>query len=108
MNDADTVAKQMVVVSKSADLTALVSRLVDWSAWRTRAALPAEAAEWGRLADAIVVDSPLAGRAATVAQLRRRFSGPLIVLHNGEKARAVCPTTTTGPYCWCARSQSGT
>lgn len=96
MQAADTVIKQMVVISKSAELSTLVSRLVDGRAWRARTALPAEAVQWVRLADTVVVDVPLPDRAATVARLRRCFSGPLIVIaKRGEGSRGL-PDNNTG------------
>jgi hypothetical protein len=93
---ADTVTKQMMVVSKSADLTALVSRLVDGSAWRTKTALPAEAVERVRLADTVVVDVPLSDRAATVARLRRCFFGPLIVIAERGEGSSGLPDNDAG------------
>jgi hypothetical protein len=87
---SEPVSRRVVLVSESAGLAAVLSRLLDRSDRLTRVATPGDLA--GRVGpiDLVVLDVPAAGRRATCEQLRRRYAGPLIVLVDaGDEGRGL-------------------
>jgi hypothetical protein len=73
--------QRVLLVSRSAGLAALLSRLLDGPDRLGRAGSLRELADGRELdADAVVLDVPGQDRSAAVGLLRRRFRGPLVVL----------------------------
>jgi hypothetical protein len=74
--------RRLLLLSESAGLAAVLTRLLDRSDRLTRSGWSREVVESGALAaaDLVVLDVPRAGRAATLQQLRGHYRGPLVVL----------------------------
>jgi hypothetical protein len=74
--------RRVLLLSRSAGLAVVLSRLLDGTDRLGRAASLRELADGRALdaADAVVLDLPGKERAAAVGQLRQRYRGPLVVL----------------------------
>ena len=74
--------RRLLLLSESAGLAAVLTRLLDRRDRLTRTGWSREATDQGGLgeADLVVLDVPRAGRAAAFQQLRRRYQGPVVVL----------------------------
>jgi hypothetical protein len=84
--------RRLLLLSESAGLAAVLTRLLDRRDRLTRTGWSREATEKGGLgeADLVVLDVPRAGRAAAFQQLRRRYQGPVVVLvERGDDGRAL-------------------
>jgi hypothetical protein len=83
-----------VLLSESAGLAAVLTRVLDRRDQLTRIGWSREVAEQGEFgnADLVVLDVPRAGRIAAVNQLRRRYRGPLVVfVERGDNGRRLPP-----------------
>ena len=69
-----------MVVSRDAELAALLKRILNRSNWHAVTAAPGAVADLSIPVDAAVVDVPPSERDAVVAQLRRHFIDLLIVI----------------------------
>jgi hypothetical protein len=86
--------RRVVLLSESAGLAAVLTRLLDRRDQLTRIGWSREVAEQGEFGDAdlVVLDVPRAGRIAAVNQLRRRYRGPVVVfIERGDNARRLPP-----------------
>jgi hypothetical protein len=84
--------RRLLLLSESAGLAAVLTRLLDRRDRLTRTGWSREATEKAGLgeADLVVLDVPRAGRAAAFQQLRRRYQGPVVVLvERGDDGRAL-------------------
>jgi hypothetical protein len=74
--------RRLLLLSESAGLAAVLTRLLDRRDRITRTGWSREAADQAGTAEAdlVVLDVPAAGRAAACHQLRRRYHGPVVVL----------------------------
>ena len=84
--------RQVLLLSESAGLAAVLTRLLDRRDQLTRSGWSREVAEQGGFgnADLVVLDVPRAGRAAAFQQLRRRYRGPVVVfVERGDKGRGL-------------------
>jgi hypothetical protein len=84
--------RRLVLLSESAGLAAVLTRLLDRRDQLTRSGWSREVAEEGgfRNADLVVLDLPRAGRAAAFQQLRRHYRGPVVVLvEHGDRGRGL-------------------
>jgi hypothetical protein len=80
VNAAGTLTRNVVVVSRDAELAALLKRILNRSNWHAVTAAPGAVADLSIPVDAAVVDVPPSERDAVVAQLRRHFIDLLIVI----------------------------
>jgi hypothetical protein len=84
--------RRLLLLSESAGLAAVLTRLLDRRDRITRTGWSAQATDQVGLgeADLVVLDVPRAGRAAACQQLRRRYHGPIVVLvERGDGGRAL-------------------
>jgi len=84
--------RRVLLLSESAGLAAVLTRLLDRRDQLTRSGWSREVAEQGGFgnADLVVLDVPRAGRAAAFQQLRRRYRGPVVVfVERGDKGRGL-------------------
>ena len=84
--------RRLLLLSESAGLAAVLTRLLDRRDRLTRTGWSREATDQGGLgeADLVVLDVPRAGRAAAFQQLRRRYQGPVVVLvERGDDGHAL-------------------
>jgi hypothetical protein len=84
--------RRLVLLSESAGLAAVLTRLLDRRDQLTRSDWSREVAEQGGFgnADLVVLDVPRAGRAAAFQQLRRRYRGPVVVfVERGDNGRGL-------------------
>jgi hypothetical protein len=84
--------RRLLLLSESAGLAAVLTRLLDRRDRITRTGWSAQATDQGGLgeADLVVLDVPRAGRAAACQQLRRRYHGPVVVLvERGDGGRGL-------------------
>ena len=84
--------RRLLLLSESAGLAAVLTRLLDRRDRITRTGWSAQATDEGGLgeADLVVLDVPRAGRAAACQQLRRRYHGPVVVLvERGDDGRGL-------------------
>jgi hypothetical protein len=82
--------RRVLLLSESAGLAAVLTRLLDRRDQLTRIGWSREAAEQVELdnTDMVVLDVPRAGRIAAVHQLRRRYQGPVVVfVERGDNGR---------------------
>jgi hypothetical protein len=85
-------SRRVLLLSESAGLAAVLTRLLDRRDQLTRSGWSREVAEQGGFgnADLVVLDVPRAGRAAAFQQLRRRYRGPVVVfVERGDKGRGL-------------------
>jgi hypothetical protein len=86
--------RRVVLLSESAGLATVLTRLLDRRDQVTRMGWSREVAEQGEFdnADLVVLDVPRAGRIAAVNQLRRRYRGSVVVLvERGDNGRRLPP-----------------
>ena len=84
--------RRLLLLSESAGLAAVLTRLLDRRDRLTRTGWSREATDQGGLgeADLVVLDVPRTGRAAAFQQLRRRYQGPVVVLvERGDDGHAL-------------------
>jgi hypothetical protein len=84
--------RRLLLLSESAGLAAVLTRLLDRRDRLTRTGWSREATDQRGLgeADLVVLDVPRAGRAAAFQQLRRRYQGPVVVLvERGDDGHAL-------------------
>jgi hypothetical protein len=84
--------RRLVLLSESAGLAAVLTRLLDRRDQLTRSDWSREVAEHGGFgnADLVVLDVPRAGRAAAFQQLRRRYRGLVVVfVERGDDGRGL-------------------
>jgi hypothetical protein len=74
--------RRLLLLSESAGLAAVLTRLLDRRDRITRTGWSREAADQAGIAEAdlVVLDVPRGGRVAACQQLRRRYHGPVVVL----------------------------
>jgi hypothetical protein len=86
--------RRVVLLSESAGLAAVLTRLLDRRDQVTRIGWSREVAEQGEFGntDLVLLDVPRAGRIAAVNQLRRRYQGPVVVfVERGDNGRRLPP-----------------
>jgi hypothetical protein len=84
--------RRLLLLSESAGLAAVLTRLLDRRDRITRTGWSREATDQRGLgeADLVVLDVPRGGRAAACQQLRRRYHGPVVVLvERGDDGRGL-------------------
>jgi hypothetical protein len=84
--------RRLLLLSESAGLAAVLTRLLDRRDQVTRTGWSQQAKDQGELgrADLVVLDVPRDGRAAACQQLRRRYHGPVVVLvERGDDGRGL-------------------
>ena len=84
--------RRLLLLSESAGLAAVLTRLLDRRDRLTRTGWSREATDQGGLgeADLVVLDVPRTGRAAAFQQLRRHYQGPVVVLvERGDDGHAL-------------------
>jgi hypothetical protein len=84
--------RRLLLLSESAGLAAVLTRLLDRRDEITRTGWSQQAKDQGALgqADLVVLDVPRDGRAAACQQLRRRYHGPVVVLvERGDDGRGL-------------------
>jgi hypothetical protein len=87
-------SRRVVLLSESAGLAAVLTRLLDRRDQLTRIGWSREVVEQGEFgnADLVVLDVPRAGRIAAVNQLGRHYQGPVVVLvERGDNGRRLPP-----------------